>query len=192
MRIEMNTYIEKLINILNRVMIYDKSHTAFPDYTSGLNAIIAELQTVRERQGCAFFIGNGGSAAIASHMTVDFMKNGKMRTCSLMESSVLTCMGNDYGYEYIYSKQLEYLGKPGDILIAVSSSGNSENICQAITVAQNKEMNIITLSGFCPDNKLLSAGDYKIYVPVEKYGFVESIHNLILQQIVDELSEIKK
>ena len=187
----MNTYIEQLIGILNRVAIYDKSHMAFPDYSAGMQAMINKFLEIREQQGCVFFVGNGGSAAIASHMTVDFMKNGRMRTCSLMVSSVLTCMGNDYGYEDIYAKQLEGLGKAGDILVAVSSSGNSANICHAIKTAQDKGMAVFTFSGFRSDNKLLRTGDCKVYVPVEKYGFVETIHNLMLQQIVDELSELE-
>ena len=71
----MNTYIEQLIGILNRVAIYDKSHMAFPDYSAGMQAMINKFLEIREQQGCVFFVGNGGSAAIASHMTVDFMKN---------------------------------------------------------------------------------------------------------------------
>lgn len=185
----MNPYIEKFIDILNKVAIYDKSNVAFPDYTGGMETIIRKFCEVREHRGCVFFIGNGGSAAIASHMTIDFMKNGRMRTGSLTDSSVLTCMGNDYGYHYIYSKQLEYLGEAGDILVAISSSGNSENICRAVRAAQDKGMEVITFSGFGPDNNLLTTGDYKVYVPADKYGFVESIHNLMLQQIVDELTE---
>ena len=185
----MDAYIEKFIEILNKVTIYNKSNIAFPDYATGMRTIIRKFCEVREHRRCVFFIGNGGSAAIASHMTIDFMKNGRMRTCSLADSSVLTCMGNDYGYEDIYSKQLEYLGETGDVLVAISSSGNSENICRAVKTAQNKGMEVVAFSGFDPNNKLLTTGDYKVYVPVDKYGFVESIHNLMLQQIVDELAE---
>lgn len=188
----MDTYVDKLVYTLHKVAIYDRSHTEFRDYTTGMQAMAKVLRAVRERKGCAFFIGNGGSAAIASHMTADFMKNGGMRTCSLMEHSVLTCMGNDYGYENIYAEQLKYLGKEGDVLIAVSSSGNSENILNAVRAARNKKMEVISFTGFRPDNKLLSMGDYQVFVPSEKYGFVETIHNLMLQQLVDELSEGEK
>lgn len=185
----MDTYVDKLIDTLHKVTIYDKSHTAFCSYTVGMQVMIKALCAARERQGCVFFIGNGGSAAIASHMTADFMKNGGMRTCSLMEHSVLTCMGNDYGYEYVYAEQLKYLGREGDVLIAISSSGNSENILNAVRAARDKKMEVMSFTGFRPDNQLLLMGDYQIFVPSEKYGFVESIHNLMLQQIVDELSE---
>ena len=79
-----------------------------------------------------FFIGHGGSSAIASHMTADFMKNGGIKTYSLYDNAVTTCMGNDYGYEYVFSRPLEFLGQENDLLVAVSSSGNSQNIVNVI------------------------------------------------------------
>jgi D-sedoheptulose 7-phosphate isomerase len=117
------------------------------------------------------------------------MKNGGMKTYSLYDNSVTTCMGNDYGYEYIFSRPLEFLGCEGDLLVAISSSGNSKNIVNAIQVAQEKKMQIITLSGFTRDNTISSMGIYNIHVPVCRFGMVESIHNLILQQIVDIIME---
>lgn len=136
-----------------------------------------------------FFIGNGGSAAIASHMTADFMKNGGMKTYSLYDNSVTTCMGNDYGYEYIFSRPLEFLLNEDDLLVAISSSGNSANIINAVNIAQEKHANIITFSGFKDDNKLKKMGKWNVYVPKEHYGMVESIHIVILQQIVDMIME---
>lgn len=88
----------------------------------------------KEKKSQLFFIGNGGSSAIASHMTADFMKNGGMNTYSLYDNAVTTCMGNDYGYEHIFSRPLEFLAREGDLLIAISSSGNSKNIINAIEV----------------------------------------------------------
>ncbi len=120
-------------------------------------------------------------------MTADFMKNGGMKTYSLYDTSVTTCMGNDYGYEHIFSRPLEFLGNPGDLLVAISSSGNSQNIVNAIQAAEDKEMQVITFSGFQRDNRISSMGIYNIYVPSNQYGIVESIHNLVLQQIVDTI-----
>lgn len=118
-------------------------------------------------------------------MTADFMKNGRMKTYSLYDNSVTTCMGNDYGYEYIFSRPLEFLGNEEDLLVAISSSGNSQNIVNAIKVAKEHDMKVITLSGFMEDNKIKQMGNLNLYVPVSHYGMVESIHNLILQEIVD-------
>ena len=135
------------------------------------------------------FIGNGGSSAIASHMTADFMKNGGMNTYSLYDNAVTTCMGNDYGYEYIFSRPMEFLIREGDLVVAISSSGNSRNIINAINVAKSKGATVVTFTGFQSDNNAKQLGDINIYVPCEKYGIVESIHNLMLQQIVDIIME---
>lgn len=74
------------------------------------------------------FIGNGGSAAIASHQVVDYWKNGGMRAIAFNDSSLLTCIGNDYGYPHVFEKPVEMFADQGDVLIAISSSGQSENI----------------------------------------------------------------
>lgn len=113
------------------------------------------------------------------------MKNGGMKTYSLYDNAVTTCMGNDYGYEHIFSRPMGFLANPGDLLVAVSSSGNSRNIISAIETARSKNMEVITLTGFRADNKVKQLGDINVYVPSHKYGIVESIHNLILQQVVD-------
>ena len=120
-----------------------------------------------------FFIGNGGSAGIAVHMTADFL--------------TLTCLGNDYGYAYVFSKQLEILATPGDVLVAISSSGNSPNILRAAEAVQTVGGTIITFTGFKSDNCLRAMGHRNLYVPSMEYGIVESIHNQILQQVVDEI-----
>ena len=170
------------------------------DYYIGIQKILMQSDVdeenlfdmfVRHKRMCSnlFFVGNGGSAAIASHMTADFMKNGGMQTVSLYDNSVTTCMGNDYGYEYIFSKPLDFLIKEGDLLVAISSSGNSQNIINAIEVAKKHGADVITFTGFKPNNKVRQMGDINVYVPCEKYGMVESIHNLILQAIVDIILE---
>lgn len=84
---------------------------------------------------------------------------------------------------------MEFLANPGDLLVAISSSGNSQNIVNAIQAAQRKNLEIVTLSGFQKDNRIIQTGIYNIYVPISHYGIVESIHNLILQQIVDTIAE---
>lgn len=182
-------YLDKLIESLEITRIYNREGIACKDYEEAMQKLL-ELFTEAKQEGKqVFFIGNGGSAAISSHMTADFMKNGGMKTYSLYDNSVTTCFGNDYGYEYIFSRPLEFLANEGDLLVAVSSSGNSQNIVNAIEVAQKKAMKIITFTGFRKDNRMIHSGDYNLHVPIEHYGIVESIHNLILQQIVDVILE---
>lgn len=145
------------------------------------------MRRVRAERKQLFFVGNGGSAGISVHMTADFFKNGRMRTVDLYAPSTLTCLGNDYGYEYIFSKQLEILANPGDVLVAISSSGNSPNILRAAETIQAVGGTVVTFTGFKSDNRLRAMGDRNLYVPSMEYGIVESIHNQILQQIVDEI-----
>lgn len=145
------------------------------------------LRKARAAKKKVFFIGNGGSAGIAVHMTADFLKNGRMRVVDMYGAATITCLGNDYGYEYIFSKQLELLADEGDVLIAISSSGNSPNILLAADVMKKCGGTVMTLTGFREDNKLRKKGDYNLYVPSMEYGIVESIHTRILQQVVDEM-----
>lgn len=182
-------YVQKLIHNLENTVVYSENESNKYTYEEGMDKLLQLFIEIKEKGKQVFFVGNGGSSAIASHMTADFMKNGGMKTYSLYDNSVTTCMGNDYGYEYIFSRPLEFLGNEGDLLVAISSSGNSQNIVNAIKVAQDKKMNIVTFSGFKSDNRIHRMGKYNLYVPIEHYGIVESIHNLILQQIVDVILE---
>ena len=182
-----NEYINELFMKLENTEIWQGTAGKCGDYEEGIQLLIQVFTEHKRKQSRLFFFGNGGSSAIASHMTADFMKNGGMKTYSLYDTSVTTCMGNDYGYEHIFSRPLEFLGNPGDLLVAISSSGNSQNIVNAIQAAEDKEMQVITFSGFQRDNRISSMGIYNIYVPSNQYGIVESIHNLVLQQIVDTI-----
>jgi D-sedoheptulose 7-phosphate isomerase len=135
------------------------------------------------------FIGNGGSAAIASHQSVDYWKNGGMRAIAFNDTSLLTCIGNDYGYPYVFEKPVEMFADSGDVLIAISSSGKSENILNGAKMARTVGCSVITMSGFKPDNPLRSLGDVNFYVPAPTgaYGFVEIAHLTLCHCIVDAI-----
>ena len=137
------------------------------------------------------FIGNGGSASIASHMATDFSKNAHIRSICFNDGSYLTCLSNDYSYEEAFSKAIEMHLDSEDILIAISSSGNSPNICQAVLQAKKQNVFTITLSGFTPKNKLRTLGDINIYLPNMEYGIVENGHQFIIHHFLDELCKIK-
>lgn len=184
----MNEYINELIDKLEKTEIWKKQKKCVT-YDEGIQLLIDRFTEHKRHFSHVFFIGNGGSSAIASHMTADFMKNGGMNTYSLYDNAVTTCMGNDYGYEYIFSRPMEFLINPHDLVVAISSSGNSANIHNAIEAARKKGAEVITFTGFCPDNQVKQNGDVNVYVPSDKYGIVESIHNLMLQQIVDLIME---
>ena len=112
-----------------------------------------------------------------------------MRTYNLYGASTITCISNDLTYEYVFCKQLEMLAGRGDVLISISSSGESENIVKAIETMRKQGGGVLTLTGFKEQNRIRRMGDWNVYIPVEHYGMVESIHNLILQQIVDMIVE---
>lgn len=181
-------YINELLQTMEHTKIYLKEDIEL-GYKEGMEKLVDRFTSHRSDKTKIFFIGNGGSSAIASHMTADFMKNGGMRTYSLYDNAVMTCMGNDHGYEHVFSKPLDLLGQENDLLVAISSSGNSSNIVNAINVADAKGMETITFTGFRKDNRSRRSGTVNVYVPSERYGIVESIHNLMLQQIVDLIME---
>lgn len=156
-------------------------------------AFLAEVISVflrkRAEGRMAYFIGNGGSAGIAMHMTNDFLKNGNMKTHSMHDAATMTCLANDFSYEDVFAQQVSRIAEAGDLLVAISSSGNSENIVRAIRAAKDKDCDVLTLSGFGADNQIRTMGGYNLYVPCREYGIVESLHNAILQRIVDGMIE---
>ena len=184
-----NTYMQELFEKLDNTEIWYGMKHKCVNYDAGIKLLVDIFTEHKERQAWLFFIGNGGSSAIASHMTADYMKNGGMNTYSLYDNAVTTCMGNDYGYEAIFSRPMEFLVKRGDLVVAISSSGNSPNIIAAIETAKEKGASVVTFTGFSADNQTRQLGDINVYVPCEKYGIVESIHNMILQQVVDMIME---
>jgi D-sedoheptulose 7-phosphate isomerase len=131
------------------------------------------------------FIGNGGSASIASHMAIDYSKNGGMRALAFNDASFLTCLGNDLGYENVFAKPVDLHAQAEDLLVAISSSGRSANILNAVDVARARGCHIVTLSGFATDNPLRRLGDYNLYVPSSSYGFVEIAHLAVCHCILD-------
>ncbi len=106
------------------------------------------LRSVKKREKSLFFVGNGGSAAIAGHQATDFIKTCKIRAFAPLEHSLFTCMANDYVFDNVFSEPLKLMAKSGDVLIAISSSGQSKNILNATGVFLEKKCRVLTLSGF--------------------------------------------
>jgi D-sedoheptulose 7-phosphate isomerase len=131
------------------------------------------------------FIGNGGSAGIASHMAIDYSKNGGLRSLAFNDGAALTCLGNDLGYDQVFAKQVEMHGRPGDVLVAISSSGRSPNILNAAKAARAGGIFVATLSGFDADNPLRRLGDVNLYLASHEYGFVEIGHAALCHAVLD-------
>lgn len=157
------------------------------DFFLGLDRAAA---LIKERTGVGnklMFIGNGASAAISSHMATDFWKNGGMRAVAFNDGALLTCISNDFGYEQVFAKPIDRFADPGDILVAISSSGQSPNILLGVEAARRQGCRSLTLSGFKPDNPLRSLGDYNFYVPAHQYGPVEILHHAVCHCLLEAM-----
>jgi D-sedoheptulose 7-phosphate isomerase len=143
------------------------------------------LETSRKGNKVLIF-GNGGSAAIASHFSVDLTKNAKLRCLNFNEASIITCFANDYGFDHWAEKVIDFYGDEGDLLIVISSSGQSQNMINAVKAARNGNFNsVVTLSGFSEGNPLNVLGDINLWVDNKSYNFVENIHQIWLLAITD-------
>ena len=132
-------------------------------------------------------VGNGGSAAMASHVAVDLTKTAGVRAINFNEADLLTCFANDYGYEHWVEKALDFYSDEGDLVILISSSGKSPNIVNGARKAHELKLRVITLSGFSRDNPLRDLGEVNLWVDSRAYNIVEMTHHIWLVAIVDYL-----
>lgn len=150
-----------------------------------VNSVMTQFCNAHASGNKLIFVGNGGSAAIASHMATDYSKNGGVRSVALNDSSMLTCLGNDLGYDQVFAKQIELHARSGDLVIAISSSGRSPNMLNAVGAARDAQCSVMTLSGFSPENPLRKLGDINFYIASNRYGFVEIGHLTLCHAILD-------
>ena len=144
------------------------------------------LKAVHKAGNKALIFGNGGSAAIASHFSVDLTKNAGLRCVNCNEADLITCFANDYGFERWVEKAVDFYGNAGDLLIVISSSGCSENMLNGVKAARNGNFQaVVTLSGFAENNPLSQLGDINLWINSRAYNFVENIHQIWLLAIVD-------
>jgi len=156
-------------------------------------ALIDFAKLVERRNSKIIIAGNGGSAAMASHVAVDFTKAAGIRAINFNEADLITCFANDYGYENWVSKAIEAYGDPGDLVILISSSGRSPNIINAASYAKLYGFPLVTLSGFDSDNPLRKYGDINLWVDSKSYNIVEMTHHIWLLSVVDYIiSEANK
>ena len=134
-------------------------------------------------------IGNGGSAAMASHVSVDLTKAAGIRAINFNEADLLTCFANDYGYEHWVARALGFYADPGDLAVLISSSGASQNIVNGAEQASAMGLAVISLSGFSPDNPMRRLGDLNLWAASDSYNIVEMTHHVWLLAIVDYLTE---
>jgi len=162
------------------------------EFTAAAEKMIELIVSCRATGKKVIFIGNGGSAAIASHEALDSWKNAGIKAMVFNDAALLTCISNDCGYEVVFAKPIEMFADQGDLLVAISSSGQSASIINGGKAAADKGCRIITLSGFQPDNPLRRMGELNFYVPSDSYGHVEIIHHSICHYVYDMIAERNK
>ncbi|MDB9934037.1 SIS domain-containing protein [Candidatus Thioglobus sp.] len=145
------------------------------------------LHQTRERGGKVILVGNGGSAAMASHVSVDLVKVSGLRAVNFNEADLITCFANDYGYEHWVEKALEFYADPNDLIVLISSSGKSANILNGAIKAKQMKLALITFSGFAADNPLRKLGDINFWANSQAYNVVEMTHHVWLLALVDKL-----
>lgn len=182
--LSLKTCAEQFAALLDRCEATGKKNEAL-GLEPGMTVVMERLAQARQSKNSVYVIGNGGSAAVASHTVNDFLNVAKLCAFTLHDSSLLTCMANDYGYENAFARILSQIGKPHDVLIAISSSGNSKNIRNAAAQATASGMFVITLTGFAGDNPLRSLGDVNLWLDSRNYGQVEIGHQFLLHNMAD-------
>tara|TARA_Y100001970_G_C14024726_1_gene745404 strand:+ start:248 stop:814 length:567 start_codon:yes stop_codon:yes gene_type:complete len=153
-----------------------------------INKIIESKDLIieaKKNKAKIMIFGNGGSAAIASHVSVDLTKSAKVRAVNFNEADLITCFSNDYGYERWVEKAISFYADPKDIVILISSSGKSLNMINACNFAKKKNLKIITLTGLEKNNPLSKIGNINFWVDSKSYNFVENVHQTWLLAIVD-------
>jgi D-sedoheptulose 7-phosphate isomerase len=183
-------YTNQFYSILNQIVCF-KNNDEVKDTNIFFNEIINTLKELKNNNGSIYLIGNGGSSGLISHASIDFINACKLKAFPITDNSLLTCMANDYGYENVFKQPLNTFLNNKDLLIAVSSSGKSLNIINAVKLAKEKKSKVITLSGFNKENPLRSLGDYNFWVDSKSYGYVEIAHSFILHFISDTFNNFK-
>ena len=176
----MKNFLDNYIDEFSNLIINSKK------ITDDLMSVKDTLITASENGKKSIVVGNGGSAAIASHFSVDLTKNAGVRCVDFNETDLITCFANDYGYEHWIGKAVEFYGDEGDVFIAISSSGSSKNILNGCCTARDKNFSkVITLSGMQAENPLRRLGDINLWVDSRAYNHIENLHQFWLLTIVD-------
>lgn len=172
----LNNYFSELQKIINPEKKTNEKIILFKKY----------CLEIKKNKKKIFIFGNGGSSSIASHFTTDMMVNNNIKVFNFSDANLLTCFANDFGYENIFSKIIEYYGNKGDLLILVSSSGQSKNHLKAAIKAKSKKFfKTITLTGFKKNNPLSKKGHINFWINSKKYNHVENTHQIILLSLID-------
>ena len=172
-------------------------HNFFKEYSNSISSLIDKVDTnlinqsvelikkVKNKNSKIYIVGNGGSASIASHVSVDFAKVARIPSSTFNNANLISCFANDYGYENWVTEAIKAYSNKDDLFILISSSGTSKNIVNAANHCKINNFDLITLSGFKFDNPLSKLGNVNFHVNSTEYNFIEMSHHIILVSLVD-------
>ena len=180
-----------LSDILDKLTIHDSQGNRI-DQDQGFLSWKNDSLNIRGSNKRVFFIGNGASASMASHFAADLAKNGRINTEVFTDLSLITAIANDISYERVFSEPLKMKMNKGDMLVAISSSGNSPNVLFGVDAAIDRSGIVVTLSAMKENNFLRKKGNLNFYVPAETYGLAETAHAAILHFWMDSLVEMNE
>ncbi len=181
-------YVETVASSLRNMAVTDRSETPLTQ-EEGLARWCDLTREMQQADRTMYFTGNGASAAMSGHMSADASKNGGIRSQAFNEISLMTAVSNDIAYDRCFAEPLKRFARAGDILVTISSSGNSPNIIRAIETARECDVQVITLSGMKPENRSKAMGDLNFYIPAHTYGIVEVAHQAVLHCWLDRFME---
>ncbi|XXJ20110.1 SIS domain-containing protein [Desulfovibrio caledoniensis] len=178
------TSLRELTNALEHLVITD-GQGAVLEVDAGYALLRDWIIACREDRRRVYFVGNGASASMASHFSTDLAKNAEVPTEVFTDCSLVTATGNDFGYEQTFAYPLGQRMVAGEVLIAISSSGNSPNAVAAVEKARELSGRAVTVTAMSPDNRMRALGDLNFYLPAQTYGMAESGHGAVLHHLID-------
>lgn len=186
-----NAYLDELHHIVKTVAITNEKSSMW-SLDNAAYEFTNLLFKVKENSGKVILLGNGGSAAIVSHMQNDLCASVGIRAMVCTEAPLLTALSNDCGYDEAYERQIELWANTGDMLIVISSSGQSENLLKATKAAVAVGCRVVTLTGFEANNPLRQMGHINFYVRGRSYGHVELAHSILSHLLTDWAFNIRQ
>ena len=138
------------------------------DLGAAIAALVADIRRAHDTGFKLVFIGVGGDAGSASHLAIDFSKNGNVRALSFDAAASVTCLGNDLGFDRIFAKQVELHGRAGDVAVVIGGRGTAPTVLNAATAARQAGMQLVTVSASSSENRLCALGDLNFRVPVDR------------------------
>lgn len=183
-----SVYFQRVTRLLGstRVTLRDQSQLGLD---AGASHAVDMVLQAADHGGKVFVIGNGGSAAIAAHLQSDLVRSVG-RAMAFYDPPTFTASANDFGYGSVFETPLRNWVDSGDCLVAISSSGNSENVVRAASAAKEMGGSVITLTGFDPQNDLRALGDINFHVVSHHYGLVESAHAVLAHYLADQTQHL--